>query len=387
MGNDKTILLDYATNLPVAKSADEIEANATQFAQALLGQKSETALHSESNDESTPQSVVAQLGYSLQKEAMRQSEMLRAPLRDLSRRGEEGGDVAKSLINLKVQVEGLDPGKLDLEPGWFSRTVGRIPGIGTPMQRYFSKFESAQTVISAILRSLEVGKVQLERDNLTLSEDQKRMRELSTRLEQAVQFGRAIDQKLQYSLDREIEKGSPQAKFVAEELVFPLRQRIMDLQQQLAVNQQGVVATELIVRNNQELARGVDRALNVTVAALHVAVTVAMALDNQKIVLDKIDAIGKTTSDLIAGTASRLKTQGVEIQKRASSTTLNIESLKSAFSDLNTALADIGKFRQEALPQMAQKVLELDQISTEAKKAIEKMDQGQQMKAKIGEIK
>ena len=43
--------------------------------------------------------------------------------------------------------------------------------------------------------------------------------------------------------------------------------------------------------------RGVDRSLDVTVNALQVAVTVALALANQKIVLDKVEAINKTTSD------------------------------------------------------------------------------------------
>ena len=372
--------LSSSVSLTVIKTAEELDAQATDLALQLLSKKPE-----ESDEREEGKATVNSFGYELQKEAMLQSEMLRAPMKQLAKVG-DGGTVAKSLIDLKVQVEALDPGKLDLEAGWFSRTVGRIPGVGTPMKRYFSKFESAQTLISTILRSLEQGKAGLERDNLTMTEDQKRMRELSKKLDQAIQFGRTLDQKLQYSLDREIEKGTEKFKFVSEEIVFPLRQRIMDLQQQLAVNLQGVVATDLIMRNNHELARGVDRALNVTVGALQVGVTVAMALENQKIVLDKIEAIGKTTSDLIAGTANRLKTQGAQIQQRASSTTLSMDSLKSAFTDLKTALDDIGKFRQEALPQMAQKILDLDQMSSDAKKTIEKMDQSQKIRPKIGKI-
>ncbi len=70
------------------------------------------------------------------------------------------------------------------------------------------------------------------------------------------------------------------------DLLFPLRQRIQDLQQQLPVNQQGLLTTELVIRNNRELIRGVNRALNVTVYALQVAATSALALANQKIVLE-----------------------------------------------------------------------------------------------------
>ena len=148
----------------------------------------------------------------------------------------------------------------------------------------------------------------------------------------------------------------------------------MDLQQQLAVNQQGVLATELVIRNNKELAQGVNRALNVTVTALQVGATVAMALANQKIVLDKLDSVNKTTSDLIAGTAARLKTQGVEIQKRAAGTQISMDSLKSAFADINTALTDLSTFRMAALPQMASTILELDQVTQDAQKTIQNVE-------------
>ncbi len=282
-----------------------------------------------------------------------------------------------------MKVEELDPGKFDFEAGWFTRTLGMIPGIGTPIKRYFSKFESAQTVIGSIIRSLENGRDQLNRDNITLFEDQKTMHDSSKKLEQAVKLGQLIDQKIQYKLDREIPTEDPKHKFVSEELLFPLRQRIIDLQQQLVVSQQGILATEIIIRNNKELTRGVDRALNVTISALETAASVAMALANQKIVLDKLNSVNKTTSDLIAGTAARLKTQGVEIHKQASSSQLNLESLKASFQDIKTAMDDVATFRTKALPQMASTILELDKISTDANKAIQKMEEGNKAKPQI----
>ena len=327
--------------------------------------------------------AVENMGLELQKKAAQQSQLLQRPVKDLSARSHEGGDVSNSLISLKIEVEDLDPGRIDLDPGWFSRMVGKVPGIGTPLKRYFSKYESAQTVIAAIIRSLEIGRDQLQRDNTTLTDDQKRMAETGKKLEQAIQLAILIDQKLQNKMDKELTAGSDAHRFVAEELLFPLRQRIIDLQQQLAVNQQGVLCTEIIIRNNRELARGVNRALNVTVSALQVGATVAMALTNQKIVLDKVESVNKTTSDLIASTASRLKTQGAQIHKQASSAQLDMGSLKSAFADIKAAMEDISSFRVNALPQMANTVLELDRLTADSQKIIEKMDKGNKAKPKI----
>ena len=117
------------------------------------------------------------------------------------------------------------------------------------------------------------------------------------------------------------------------------------------MNQQGVLSLGMIMRNNEELMRGVNRAVDVTVSALQVAVTAALALANQKIVLDKVNALNQTTSDLISGTAERLRNQGAEIQKQAATSMLSLESLKSAFANINAAMDEIPAYRQEALPQ------------------------------------
>ena len=382
-----TTVTDIESELAISTPSDiqlnaidekSLDGKAAEFVEKLLNFRADDI-----EEQLAKKNSVEQMGFEIQKRAAKQSEMLRQPVKNLSQKADDGGDVANSLISLKVTVEELDPAKFNFEPGWFSRVMGQIPGIGTPIKRYFSKFESAQTVISSITSSLENGRDQLLRDNLTLQEDQKQMRETSKRLEQAIKLGQLMDVKIQYKLDREIPKKDPKNRFVAEELLFPLRQRIIDLQQQLAVSQQGVIATEIIIRNNKELSRGVNRALNVTVTALETAATVSIALANQKIVLDKVNSVSKTTSDLIAGTALRLKTQGTEIHKQASSAQLDLNSLKSAFADLKIAMEEVSTFRLNALPQMAITILELDKVSGDAERTISKMEEGNKAKPQI----
>lgn len=356
----------------------KLDEKANQFIERIMNLNPQDFKGREDN-----KAAVDTFGLDLQRESAKKSELLKQPVKKLSERSTDGGEVANSLINLKLKVEELDPSKFSFESGWISRTLGFLPGIGDPLKKYFSKFESAQDVISAIIKSLENGRDQLQRDNITLIEDQKSMREISDKLTQLISLSQIIDNKLQYKLDREVPAGSDQQKFLMEEIQFPMRQRIIDLQQQLAVNQQGIIATEIIMRNNKELIRGVNRSLNVTVSALQVAATVAMALANQKIVLDKINSVNQTTNDLIGGTAARLKTQGVEIQKQASSASLNMDTLKVAFQDMKIAMDDISQFRQKALPQMAQAVIEMEKLTTEAQSSIAKMDRGNHIKPSI----
>jgi uncharacterized protein YaaN involved in tellurite resistance len=352
----------------------ELDKQADEFVNLLL---------SDEHDAEAKRSAIDEMGLNTQEQASHRSAMLREPIRNLAQAGEDGGPVARSLLALNEQVEKLDPVNFDFSASSFLRLIGKIPGIGQPIKRYFKQYQSSQTVIDDIVKSLERGRDQLKRDNSTLAFDQQQMRNSIERLTRVIQLGQLLDMKLQYKLDREISPENEKHEFIQTELMFPLRQRIIDLQQTLAVNQQGILTTEIIIRNNRELIRGVSRAINVTVVALQVAVACALALAHQKIVLDKIEALNVTTSELIEHTAERLKTQGVAIHKQASQSMLSMESLEQAFQDIKTAMDDIAKFRQEALPQMAQNIVRLDQLSAQASEAIERMDRGDRAQSSI----
>lgn len=326
------------------------------------------------------QVAVDHMGASLQSEAARRSAMLKAPIRAIAQAGEDGGPVAKSLVDLKLHVEKLDPATFDFSPGWLSRTLGFLPFMGDPIKRYFTQFESAQTVIDVIIESLKKGRDQLRRDNVTLEEDRSSMRGLSHKLARQIRFGELLDTELSGILSREISPDDPRRSFLEQEVLFPLRQRIIDLQAQLAVNQQGALAISVLTQNNRELVRGVDRALDVTVSALQVAVTVALGLAHQKIVLDKISALKGTTEGLIAGTAERLKVQGAEIHKRAAEPAIQVETLKRAFADIRVAIDDIARYRSEALPKMAQTILDFDRLAGEAAETLRKVERGEKVR-------
>jgi uncharacterized protein YaaN involved in tellurite resistance len=367
-----------ALALPAPEPTDELRSQAEAQVEQLL------AIDPTDQDaRSAARDAVDSMGRDLQQRSATRSRMLQAPLKEISHGTEDGGEVAKSLSDLRIEVEKLDPSGLDTDAGWLTRAIGRIPGVGTPLKRYFMRYESSQTQIDAIVNSLEKGRDQLKRDNVTLGEDQKQMRELTHALTDQIALAQELDAVVVDKLATEITSDDPRRQFVEEDILFALRQRTLDLQQQLAVNQQGVLAVEIIIRNNRELIRGVDRAIDVTISALQVAVTVALALAHQKIVLDKIEAINTTTSAMIAGTAERLKTQGAQIHQQASSTMLDMESLRTAFADIDAALDEISTYRREALPTMASTILELDALTAESEAAIERMEQGRTASTKV----
>lgn len=136
---------------------------------------------------------------------------------------------------------------------------------------------------------------------------------------------------------------------------------------------------EIVIRNNKELMRGVDRAQNVTVTALRIAVTVASALYNQKIVLKKIQLLNETTNNIISATSKMLKEQGIEIQKQAIESNISVDVMKSAFEDALSALDSISTYKQQALPKMLETISQFRELADKGEQQIKRMEKGNKL--------
>ncbi len=322
-----------------------------------------------------PRQAVDEMGLEVQRQAAHRSEMLQGPIRQLAHQGDDGGPVASSLTELRNRMEQLDPQRHTLTASGLPGALSRLPGVSSPLQRYFRKFETAQEALDATIKDLKAGKDRLHRDNLTLSDDQQSLRESLEQLRRQIALGRLIDHRLQERAG-ELPEGDESRRYIEAELLFPLRQRVVDLQQQLAVSQQAILSLEVVIRNNRELMRGVDRAINVTASALNVAVTVALALANQRLVLDRVEALNATTSQLIAGTSRNLRTQGAQIQDRASSSMLDIERLEQAFEDVIGAIDEVTRYRRESLPVLDTQIERLDTLTAQGQAALGRLERG-----------
>lgn len=300
----------------------------------------------------------------------RKNSLLQATVGSLSKGGEDGSVVSNSLADLHREIKDLDPSFLDFTKEGF---LGKI---FNPIRRYFAKYERADGVIKDIITSLDKGKTTLKNDNTTLDLEEESLRELTKKLNMELRLGMAMDEEITRRIEeaKAIGENEEKIKFVTEEVLFPLRQRIMDMQQMVVVNHQGIVAMEVIKRNNKELIRGVDRAKTVTITALRTAVMVASALYNQKIVLRKIELLNETTSNLISSTGRMLKEQGAAIQKQATESTISPEVLKQSFQDAIAALEDISTFKQQALPKMQETIAQFRTLAEEGEREIARLE-------------
>lgn len=292
---------------------------------------------------------------------------------------DEKSQVGSSLIDLRNTVERLDPSRQgDILSA--RKLLGFIP-LGNKLKNYFQQYQSAQTQINAIIEALYNGQDELRKDNAAIDTEKTRLWETMSLLEQYVYVGKEIDKALEQRI-LEIESQHPEkARVVKEEMLFYVRQKVQDLLTQLAVSIQGYLSLDMVRKNNLELIKGVDRATTTTVSALRTAVIVAQALTNQKLVLDQISALNKTTSDMIAGTARMMKQQATQIGEQAANSTIELDKLKAAFADIYATMDMMADYKTKALQNMQATV---DVLSTEVEKAKPYLDRVRQQQAASG---
>ncbi len=262
--------------------------------------------------------------------------------------------VSKTLIDLRKTVEDLDPSK---QGDLFApkKLFGLIP-VGSNIRDYFLKYQSSQQHLGQILTSLYNGQDELRKDNATIEQEKVNLWEAMEKLESYIYLARKVDEALLARADKLKRTEPEKARVVEEEMLFYLRQKVQDLQTQLAVSIQGYLALDMVRKNNLELIKGVDRASTTTVSALRTAVMVSQGLANQKLVLDQIDALNATTGNLIASTSALLRKQSSSVHTQAAGATVDVEQLQKAFNNVYAAVDAISEYKQAALGVMQQTV-------------------------------
>lgn len=300
------------------------------------------------------------------------SKVLDTPMRNLI--GEKGSpqeSISNSLISIKTQADSINPAKFDFEPGFLSRFIGKITG-SSALSKYTAKYSSAAEVIQSITKSLDLSVLKLKEDIALFEQDKTRFRKASSALKEKIDLlivlDSSIEEKIALETDPEIKK------VLQEEILFSVRTHIQDLQQTYIASQQGIAAITVLIQNNRELIRGVERTQRVAIPVMSIGFTIATGLATQKKILDLTNNINQATADTMLQNSIMLKEQGAAIQKQASSATLDIQKVTQSMQELILAIEDVETYKQNALPDLKKSIDILKGLSETVDGKINKMN-------------
>lgn len=349
-----------------AEAQEKHAATAQEFLDGLLSSPPN------SPDFQTKLAQLTRLGEgTMQQAGTSSNRMLQRPAAALAATGTDPASrTGKTLVELRQIVTELDPKRHDLTGA--KRMLKFLPG-GSAVQRYFLKYESAQAQLDAITKALKGGQDELRQDNAAIQTERDAlwasMGQLANYAVLAHHLGDGLEQRI---ADLRVQGNTDDASALESDALFYVRQRHQDLMTQMAVSIQGYLALDVVKKNNFELIKGVDRALNTTLSALRIAVIVAQALAQQKIVLAQIDALNSTTADMITSTSELLKSQGTAIHKNAAKATIDPAKLQQAFDNVFQAMDEIDRYKAEAAQSMKQTVQVLEGQVSRARGQLER---------------
>ncbi|MFJ5986448.1 toxic anion resistance protein [Lentzea sp. NPDC092896] len=268
-----------------------------------------------------------------------------------------GAQVSMSLVELRRSVRELDPQDLTRLTG--RKILGFIPG-GNSARGLLARLRAADEPLNRIVLKLRSGQDALKRDNAAIKGERQRLWDLMTKLSQDAALAAEMDEAVQrqVSILDLAEPGRAQA--LRADVLFGLRQRHQDLLTQLAVCAQGYLALDVVRRNNDELIKGIERAVSTTVTALRIGVAVAAALAGQREVIDQVDAVRGLTDSILRSNATLMSLQGEEIQRIASTPAVGIEAVRTSFDQIYAAIDAVDTFKARAADSMSSTVSALD---------------------------
>lgn len=349
---------------PNEQTQTEVQKKAQEFVATLVSKETGSPEFTSVLDEVTGMGAKA-----IRTTSESSNRMLNRPVGD-AEKGSPQARVGKSLTDLRVTITDLDPNRADLTG--VKRVLKWLPG-GRKIENYFAKYQSAEEHLNAIIRSLASGQDELRKDNSAIEVERADMWQGLQDLAEYNALASALDEALVAEIEKRRDNGDVDgARAIESDALFAVRQRHQDIMTQMAVATQGYLALDVVRKNNLELIKGVDRAQTTTISALRTAIIVSQALSQQKLVLQQIDALNGTTSNMIEQTSATLREQGAQINQQAASTTVEVEKLQNAFNNVFATMDAIDSFRSEANDSMAKATLALQEQVIEASEYVKR---------------
>ncbi len=185
----------------------------------------------------------------------------------------------------------------------------------------------------------------------------------------------AIDEELEKSLDGKPEE---EQQFIQEQWLYPLRKRIMTLQEAYVAYYDFVLAAEVVVRGNRELLLDAREKVKVAEVALKNGIYLAHELHEQGFLIEGIETLSQTTTQMRAAVREMLGRNTEAIKTHANNTLVSVDEWQAGIQESIALFEGWRSFRRDSLGTLKAKNEELNvivQAAIEETKKLEKADQ------------
>lgn len=275
----------------------------------------------------------------------------------------EGDIVYDNMVALNNKIREIHPQNFNLKETWVHSLLPWI----SPVRNYFVRFETMGSVIEDYRKTLEKGIQERELDLDILREDKKNLMQSEKILKDAISFNKLLEARLQERIDMSV-SDPEQKKFLVGQIMHNLLRQTLGLEEIRAVNLQGQMSMEMLLKTGLEVIDGAKRCIRVSINALKIAGVIQNVLTGQRKLLAVVNEINKTATELVDWNAKQLNTNVLELGRMAMNTSLDINVLINAIESSVAAIDEDIKYRQESVPLIRENITRLGDATEKASK-------------------
>lgn len=304
---------------------------------------------------------LSKIGEREQNEAGNTLEILKRPVRTMMEG--KNNDIPKTLLELRHQVENLNPDQKGIK-GIFGKISRK-----SPLKNYVRKYESSQSQIDAIVSALYRGRDQLKEDVVELKIIKKESQEKVYNLEKQLYLSNKVLERLEEEANKEAWADKLD---VINKSRAKLSVRANNMATMINVLIQSVASIDKIIDTNEALEESVFNAVTLTKNVGTVSVAIQLSLQNQQNVINSIDAVNKTTQDMITSNAKLLKENTARTAKQLEEPAIQLNALRQAFNDVQEAIRISEESNNRIINNSKSFMSEITKLNAEMKDKLQK---------------
>lgn len=302
------------------------------------------------------------------------SQKLDARMGQLKSGGAEGNEVFDHMMGLNDELKNIHPDKFDLTETWITNILPFL----SPVRKYFTQFASTKSIIDNMKQKLEKSIDEQRLDIKILKVDKRALAGISIEIKKAIAFCEYLLADVKKRIEQETDESV--VEFLEAQVQFNITRDIQGFQELLTVNMQGQQSFEMLVRTGTDLIDSAERCVNISVNAVTIAAVVAHVVAGQKKMLDGINAVNQTASNMIQSNAKMMNTTIKDISRAAVETNLDVDMLVKAINMSVEAIQSDIQFRRDSLPAMEERVAKLSAATQVAEEHTNKLEKARIVK-------
>lgn len=258
-------------------------------------------------------------------------------------------EIPNTLLELRKVVSELDPNSL--KASGMKKIMFKVFK-KNPLETYVHKYQSIDKQIEEIIRSLLIGRDNLQEDTVGLEMLKEQSHDKIHALDKQVYLGKSLLACLKLKTKPRASKDIPLINDALEKILV----RTRNMQQAKSVLLQSIASVDIIKKNNEKLTEAIRNAITMTQNVVTVSAAIQLALTNQRKTIDAANATNEAIESMVLSNSQALKQNTEETTKLLENPAISMDKLRESFQNVFAAI-EASENRQNVLLSQVRSLL------------------------------